>query len=72
VFHDETHKTMVDKISVVVDNQFRKAGKVIVLDNYYICLSIVEWILQHDMHIIGTVQSNRIPVPNWTLSAKAP
>lgn len=72
ILHDGSHKTMVDKVSACLPNEFQKKGRIIVMDNYYITVDVLKWLLEHKLHCIGTVQKQRIPFSiDWCLPSSA-
>ena len=71
-FHDGSHKTLVEKVRDASEG-LRQRGRVIVVDNFYVTMDLMKWALDEGIHILGTVQANRIPQSQmWTLDARAP
>ena len=71
MFHDGQLKTMQAVVAEAVSPEYQEKGHVIVVDNYYVTGAVIQWILEEKMHLLGTIQSNRIPIANWVLSPSA-
>ena len=59
-------------VAEAVSPEYQEKGHVIVVANYYITGAVIHWILEEKIHLLGTIQSNRIPIANWVLSPSAP
>ena len=55
----------------MIPDSIIKKGRIIVCDNFYITLLLVEWIKEKLMHLIGTIQVNRFGTSfEWRLDKK--
>jgi hypothetical protein len=55
----------------VLPEDLQKRGRILVCDNYFPTLALIQWVKDISMHILATIQAQRFAGANWVLPLKA-
>jgi hypothetical protein len=55
-----THNTQVES---AIPKELVKQGRTVICDNFYTCTEVIDWILDQQMHFMGTIRSDRTHIP---------
>jgi hypothetical protein len=69
--HDGRQKKVLEMVKSAIPQWLIRYGRILVVDNFYTCMDVAKWVMSKGMHLIGTLQSNRIDLSHWTLPATA-